>query len=85
MPGTDPAARPCYQGRPAVARSRGITPDLLAHRMRRHPAGLPDPAVANFTASVISFGCAWSGDVRETAAWHAEQPGRSGWWDALAP
>jgi hypothetical protein len=46
---------------------------------------LPDPAVANFTASVISFGCAWSGDVRETAAWHAEQPGRSGWWDALAP
>lgn len=42
----------------------------------------PDPALADFLASVARYGCAWSGDTREVSAWHAEDPGRSGWWQA---
>ncbi len=40
---------------------------------------LPDPAAASFAASIALLGCAWSGDVRQTAAWHAE---RQRMWDA---
>jgi hypothetical protein len=42
---------------------------------------IPDPDVADFAASLAIYGAAWRGDVREAAAWHAEQPARSGWWD----
>jgi hypothetical protein len=43
----------------------------------------PDPGVADFLASVARYGCAWSGDMREVSAWHSEDPGRSGWWEAM--
>ena len=43
MTGTCMADRPRYLGRSAIAGRRGISPDLLAHRMRRHPAGIPEP------------------------------------------
>jgi hypothetical protein len=33
-----------------------------------------------FGASIEAVGAAWSGDVREVAAWHAEAPASSGWW-----
>jgi hypothetical protein len=42
----------------------------------------PDAEPANFLASVARYGCAWSGDAREVSAWHAEDPDRSGWWQA---
>lgn len=42
----------------------------------------PDRALADFRASLARYGCAWTGDTREPAAWHAEQPERSGWWEA---
>lgn len=43
----------------------------------------PDPVLADFLASVARYGCAWSGDTREVSAWHAEDPERSGWWEAM--
>lgn len=38
-----------------------------------------------FGVSIEAFGCAWWGDVREVAAWHAEAPGTSGWWSWKTP
>lgn len=38
-------------------------------------------ALTPFRVSMEWAGCYWTGDVRETAAWHAEAPDTSGWWD----
>jgi transposase-like protein len=37
------AARPDHQGRAAIAATLGVSSDLLAHWMRRHPDGMPEP------------------------------------------
>jgi hypothetical protein len=76
--GTDTAVRPRYLGRTAVAKHRGISPDLFAHRVRRHPTGLPEPDAWE----VLGYGKLaplWlPGRDAEWQAWEAAFPGRTG-------
>jgi hypothetical protein len=71
------AAPPRYQGRAAVAAMLGVTPDLLAHWMRRHP-GYPGPdADAEETGGRLVP--LWlPGRDAEWNAWRAAFAGRTG-------
>jgi hypothetical protein len=86
MSGDLPTKRQCaagagqirYQGRTAIAAVLGVSPDLLAHWMRRHPAGMPE-----FDAEVEEAGGrivpGWlPGRDAEWRAWRATFPGRTG-------
>jgi hypothetical protein len=67
-----------YQGRTAVAAMLGVSPDLLAHWMRRHPEGIPEPdaEVAEAGDRVVPV---WlPGREAEWRAWRATFPGRTG-------
>jgi hypothetical protein len=72
------AARRRYQGRGAVAAARGISPDLLAHRMRRHPDGIPEPDAYEELASGELAPLWLPGRGAEWRAWEATFPGRTG-------
>lgn len=71
-------AWPRFRGRAAVAKSRGISADLFAHRMRRHPDGVPEPDAYEETASgeLVPL---WLPDRdAEWLVWEATFPGRTG-------
>lgn len=72
------AVRPRYLGRTAVAKSRGISADLFAHRVRRHADGLPEPDawedLGNGTLAPLWL----PGRDAEWEAWEAGFPGRTG-------
>lgn len=79
MPESHPAtARTRYQGRAAIAAILGVSPDLLAHWMRRHPGGLPGPdAEIDETGGRVTS--LWlPGRDAEWQAWRASFPGRTG-------
>jgi hypothetical protein len=79
VPDPQPAAgRPRYQGRSAVAAMLGVSPDLLAHWMRRHPDGMPQPdAEVEETAGKVAP--IWlPGRDAKWQAWRAAFPGRTG-------
>lgn len=72
------ATAPRYQGRAAVAALLGVSPNLLAHWMRRHPETMPAPddyveEAGNKPAPI------WlRGRDSEWRAWRASFPGRTG-------
>jgi hypothetical protein len=72
------AARPRYQGRSAIAAARGISTDLLAHRMRRHPAGIPEPDADEELGNGELAPLWLPGRDGEWEAWEATFPGRTG-------
>ncbi len=72
------AARPLYLGRAAVAARLGVSPDLLAHWMRRHPEGLPQPDAEVEDAGGRVAPVWLPGRNSEWQAWRAAFPGRTG-------
>lgn len=72
-----PATRPRYQGRAAVAAMLGVSSDLLAHWMRRHPDGIPAPD-AEVEEAGRSTPLWLPGRETEWHAWRATFPGRTG-------
>jgi hypothetical protein len=74
----DPAARPRYLGGAAIAKRRGISHDLFTHRMRRHPAGLPEPDAWQELANGTLVPLWRPGRDAEFEAWEATFPGRTG-------
>ena len=74
----DAAAQPLYLGRTAVAKSRGISPDLFAHRVRRHPDGLPEPDAWEDLGNGKLAPLWLPGRDAEWEAWEAAFPGRTG-------
>jgi hypothetical protein len=60
----------------------GTRDSYVAHAEWLARDGIPLTA---FGVSVEAVGAAWSGDVREVGAWHAEAPAGSGWWDGKSP
>jgi hypothetical protein len=75
---TSTAARPRYQGRAAVAAMLEVTPDLLAHWMRRHPEGMPEPDDYVEEAGGKAAPVWLRGRDAEWQAWKAMFPGRTG-------
>lgn len=72
------AARTRYQGRAAVAVILGATPDLLAHWMRRHPEGMPEPDAEEERPGGDLVPLWLPGRDAEWHAWRASFPGRTG-------
>jgi hypothetical protein len=74
----DLADRPRYLGRSAIAARRGISPDLFAHRMRRHPDRLPEPDAWEELGNGKLAPLWLPGRDAEFEAWEATFPGRTG-------
>lgn len=72
------AARTRYQRRAAVAVLLGVSPDLLAHWMRRHPDGMPQPDADVEGAEGRAEPVWLLGRDAEWKAWRASFPGRTG-------
>ncbi len=73
-----PDGRPRYQGRAAIAAARGISADLLAHRMRRNPDGIPGPDAYEELGNGELAPLWRPGRDDEWQAWEATFPGRTG-------
>ena len=67
-----------YQARTAIAAVLGISPDLLAHWMRRHPEGIPEPDAEVEEADGRIVPVWLPGRDVEWRAWRATFPGRTG-------
>jgi hypothetical protein len=67
-----------YQSRAAVAALLGVSPDLLAHWMRRHPETMPAPDDYVEEAGGKSAPIWLRGRDPEWRAWRASFPGRTG-------
>lgn len=74
----DPGDSPRYLGGAAIARRRGVSHDLFAHRMRRHPAGLPRPDAWQELTNGRLVPLWRPGREPEFEAWEATFPGRTG-------
>jgi hypothetical protein len=72
------AARPRYQGRVAIAAMLGVSPDLVAHWMRRHPEGMPAPDDHVEQAQGRAEPIWLRGRDAEWQVWRATFPGRTG-------
>lgn len=71
-------ARPRYQGRAAVAKALGVSPDLMAKWMIRHPDLMPVPD-AGLEDGEGNLQPLWRpGREVEWQAWRASFPGRTG-------
>jgi hypothetical protein len=70
-------ARRRYQRRAAVAAMLGISDDLLAKEMKRHPAGIPEPD-ADAEGANGKVEPLWLPRLTEWQAWRASFPGRTG-------
>jgi hypothetical protein len=73
-----PAGPPRYQGRPAIAAKRGISANHLAHRMRRHPDGIPEPDAYEELGNGEIAPLWLPGRDTDWEAWEATFPGRTG-------
>lgn len=67
-----------YLGGAAVARRRGISHDLFTHRIRRHPARLPEPDAWEELANGKLVPLWKPGRDGEFDAWQAKLPGPHG-------
>jgi hypothetical protein len=72
------SGRLTYLGGAAVASRRGISHGLFTHRMRRHPAGLPEPDAWEELANGQLVPLWRPGRDAEFEAWEATFPGRTG-------
>jgi hypothetical protein len=72
------AARPRYQGRAAVAAMLGISRDSLAHQIRRHPQGMPEPDAYEEQRDGTEAPLWLPARDAEWHAWRAAFPGRTG-------